>query len=177
MKKIFTLVLIVSAFLFACNNSDQSPASESGTSDQNIQNTEPAKPDGAAQLPATDNSGAMTTPPAPASLPPPSPQQATTAPGMNPPHGQPGHRCDIAVGAPLNSAPATPTAPSSSPSVTVNPGSNAPAMTPTAVPAPSAPSAAQASPATATTAPGMNPPHGQPGHDCSVPVGSPLPKK
>ncbi len=25
----------------------------------------------------------------------------TTAPGMNPPHGQPGHRCDIAVGAPL----------------------------------------------------------------------------
>lgn len=28
---------------------------------------------------------------------------APTKPGMNPPHGQPGHRCDIAVGAPLNS--------------------------------------------------------------------------
>ena len=26
--------------------------------------------------------------------------------GLNPPHGKPGHRCDIAVGAPLNSAPA-----------------------------------------------------------------------
>jgi len=26
---------------------------------------------------------------------------------MNPPHGQPGHRCEIAVGAPLNSQPAT----------------------------------------------------------------------
>lgn len=26
--------------------------------------------------------------------------------GLNPAHGQPGHRCDIAVGAPLNSAPA-----------------------------------------------------------------------
>jgi hypothetical protein len=26
-----------------------------------------------------------------------------TKPGMNPPHGQAGHRCDIAVGAPLNS--------------------------------------------------------------------------
>ena len=25
------------------------------------------------------------------------------AEGMNPPHGQPGHRCDIPVGAPLNS--------------------------------------------------------------------------
>ena len=29
-----------------------------------------------------------------------------TAPGMNPPHGQPGHRCEIPVGAPLNSKPA-----------------------------------------------------------------------
>ena len=27
--------------------------------------------------------------------------QTQTAPGMNPPHGQEGHRCDIAVGAPL----------------------------------------------------------------------------
>ncbi len=32
---------------------------------------------------------------------------ASTAPGMNPPHGQPGHRCDIAVGAPLDSPPGT----------------------------------------------------------------------
>lgn len=31
---------------------------------------------------------------------------ATVAPGLNPQHGQPGHRCDIAVGAPLNSKPA-----------------------------------------------------------------------
>jgi hypothetical protein len=29
-----------------------------------------------------------------------------TAPGMNPAHGQPGHRCDIPVGQPLNSQPA-----------------------------------------------------------------------
>jgi hypothetical protein len=28
---------------------------------------------------------------------------------MNPQHGQPGHRCDIAVGAPLNSKPAAAT--------------------------------------------------------------------
>ena len=26
------------------------------------------------------------------------------------------------------------------------------------------------------TKPGMNPPHGQPGHQCGIPVGSPLPK-
>ena len=36
------------------------------------------------------------------------PLQNKTAPGMNPPHGDPGHRCDIAVGALLNSAPAKP---------------------------------------------------------------------
>ena len=29
----------------------------------------------------------------------------TVAAGMNPQHGQPGHRCDIPVGAPLNSKP------------------------------------------------------------------------
>lgn len=33
--------------------------------------------------------------------PPPQPVQSQTAAGLNPPHGEPGHRCDIAVGAPL----------------------------------------------------------------------------
>ncbi|OYX80389.1 MAG: hypothetical protein B7Y83_18505 [Flavobacteriales bacterium 32-34-25] len=32
--------------------------------------------------------------------------KVVTAEGMNPPHGEKGHRCDIAVGAPLNSKPA-----------------------------------------------------------------------
>jgi hypothetical protein len=34
------------------------------------------------------------------------PTTTATAPGMNPAHGQPGHRCDIPVGQPLNSKPA-----------------------------------------------------------------------
>ncbi|MBP6432056.1 MAG: hypothetical protein KA319_09830 [Ferruginibacter sp.] len=33
------------------------------------------------------------------------PQPVQVAPGMNPAHGQPGHRCDIEVGKPLNSKP------------------------------------------------------------------------
>lgn len=74
-----------------------------------------------------------------------------TAPGMNPPHGQPGHRCDIPVGSPLNSKPATTAAPTGT-------------LTTTATP-------------TQATAPGMNPPHGQPGHRCDIPVGSPLNSK
>ena len=36
------------------------------------------------------------------------PVPTVTQPGMNPPHGQPNHRCDISVGAPLNSKPAPP---------------------------------------------------------------------
>ena len=76
---------------------------------------------------------------------------AATVPGMNPPHGQPGHRCDIAVGAPLNSPPAKP------------------ATTTTGQPV-----ITSSTPAQAKTAPGMNPAHGQPGHRCDIAVGAPL---
>jgi len=89
----------------------------------------------------------------------------TTAPGMNPPHGQPGHRCEIAVGAPLNSAPAAKSAAS-----TVTTSSPAISSTPAATTLP----AAVTQPT--VTAPGMNPPHGQPGHDCTIAVGAPLKK-
>ena len=79
---------------------------------------------------------------------------------MNPAHGEPGHRCDIPVGSPLsqpvqNPAAAAPT-PAAAPVI--------PQQT-TVVPQSTAPQA---------TAPGMNPPHGQPGHRCDIPVGSPL---
>jgi hypothetical protein len=77
--------------------------------------------------------------------------QTADATGMNPAHGQPGHRCDIAVGAPLNSAPTKPSTQNVSTAVTQ------PASTPTV-----------------KTAPGMNPPHGQPGHRCDIAVGASL---
>ncbi|GAB3819907.1 hypothetical protein [Pontibacter rugosus] len=67
---------------------------------------------------------------------------------LNPPHGEPNHRCDIQVGAPLNS-PATPSLRPVTPSF---------------------------NPAQGAVAPGTNPPHGQPGHDCAVAVGAPLNK-
>ena len=90
------------------------------------------------------NSGTTQSPPAFS-------QPSTIAPGMNPPHGQPGHRCDIAVGAPLDSPPGTGKTP------LVASQQNVPAQT-----------------TTPTTVPGMNPPHGQPGHRCDIPVGAPL---
>jgi uncharacterized protein YvpB len=78
---------------------------------------------------------------------------APVAKGMNPAHGQPGHRCDIAVGAPLNSKPA--------------PVAQAPATAATTV----------AAPAPVKVAKGMNPSHGQPGHRCDIAVGAPLNSK
>jgi hypothetical protein len=75
--------------------------------------------------------------------------------GMNPAHGQPGHRCDIAVGEPLNSPVAKTTAAPTTTTTTVTP-------------------AAVTSAATTKTAPGMNPAHGQPGHRCDISVGAPL---
>lgn len=105
--------------------------------------------------------------------------------GMNPSHGQPGHRCDIAVGAPLNSAPGKGNVQQVKPNSTtlssanLTPGtvtSNGATITTTHNTTPSAtPNAAPITPI--VTAPGMNPPHGQEGHDCAVAVGAPLPKK
>lgn len=72
---------------------------------------------------------------------------------LNPEHGQPNHRCDIAVSAPLNS-----------PSQQVQ--QTAPATQ--ALPV-------QAKPVINTSGTvTINPPHGEPGHDCAIPVGQPL---
>lgn len=100
-------------------------------------------------------------------------QVAATKPGMNPPHGQPGHQCGIPVGAPLNSnansAPATPKAGSATTTQQMT-------ITPPAQTTSSAPAILNPNTAGTVTEPGMNPPHGEPGHQCGIPVGSPLPK-
>lgn len=100
-------------------------------------------------------------------------QQVAAAPvtvgkGMNPAHGQPGHRCDIAVGAPLNSAPAQPQA-TQNKSFTVTPAQVGAANVKEIKG-----NTAQLTSGSTKTAPGMNPPHGQPGHRCDIAVGAPL---
>jgi hypothetical protein len=97
-----------------------------------------------------------------------------TAPELNPPHGQPFHRCDIPVGSPLNAA-----APAKSASVQTAPQVNRTGMSPTLENAarlnnpqannPTAPTVAN------TSKPKLNPPHGQPFHRCDIAVGSALP--
>lgn len=74
---------------------------------------------------------------------------------LNPQHGLPGHRCDIPVGAPLNSTA------SAQQMTTQNTSQNTT-------------QSSTVSPIRVDQTPRVNPPHGQPGHDCSVPVGAEL---
>lgn len=152
MRKIFSSAMIGGLLFAGCNNSDSS------TNNISFDSSIVTQPKAVTQI--TDSSTAVQntiqTLPAPTTTPATTVSTntttATTAPGMNPPHGQPGHRCDIAVGAPLNSPPGKAvTAPATQPVVT---------STTTTPPV--------------KTAPGMNPPHGQPGHRCDIAVGAPL---
>lgn len=135
MKQVVLLGLLT--VMIACNSSE-------GEGNVELNNTTPAiQPIGTAKV--ADSNTAT-----------PVPATTTTTAALNPAHGMPGHRCDIAVGAPLNS-PANATAPAS---VQMNTApQSAPAM--------------QVAPST-TGKILINPPHGQPGHDCSVEVGKPL---
>lgn len=92
-----------------------------------------------------------------------------TPAGMNPPHGQPKHRCDIPVGAPLSTAATKTTTPAKTTTVV-----STPVMTNTAN---SVPPLLATTPEAAPTPEGMNPPHGQAKHRCDIAVGAPLPKE
>lgn len=112
-------------------------------------------------------------PQAPVTIPAPSTintTPVTTGKGLNPEHGKPGHRCDIAVGAPLDSKPAAVTNTPASP-VTISPNATLPkpvSVTPSPATNPTTP---------AITGAGLNPEHGKPGHRCDIAVGAPLPKQ
>jgi flagellum-specific peptidoglycan hydrolase FlgJ len=95
------------------------------------------------------------------------PQQVTTQPGqkLNPPHGQPDHDCKIPVGAPLGSGSGNSNA---KPAATQM--QQMPVQPSNVVQGQQTPN----KPVTAKPGEKLNPPHGQPGHDCKIPVGSPL---
>jgi len=108
----------------------------------------------------------------------PSPSTNNAGVMINPPHGEPGHRCEIPVGAPLNSQP-TNTTPqvTSIPSPSTNSATNLAnnPMAPTIDNAKRLNSTQPRSTTTTQNSGRINPPHGQPGHRCDIPVGSPLP--
>ena len=96
---------------------------------------------------------------------------------LNPPHGEPGHRCDIAVGAPLpndgNVIAQTQTQAQPVSSADAKPvvSGGMPQVQQVQVAQP------QTQQAVATKGQKLNPPHGQPGHRCDIPVGAPLNSK
>lgn len=92
-----------------------------------------------------------------------------TPPELNPPHGQPFHRCDIPVGSTLNSAAPAKTSPAINRTGTSPTLENAARLNNPQANNPTAPTVANGTP------PKLNPPHGQPFHRCDIAVGSPLP--
>lgn len=83
-------------------------------------------------------------------------QNPETTAAVNPAHGQPGHRCEIPVGAPLDQE-AGESGTTTQQQQPATSGNTSPVRK-----------------NNSTATPTKNPPHGQPGHDCSVPVGADL---
>ncbi|MCW3075267.1 MAG: hypothetical protein JWP69_2336 [Flaviaesturariibacter sp.] len=159
MKNLAAALFLATAFFVSCNSDDRSATETTTTIDSSTLNT----PLDTVSTPAVNDTSTTTsqpttkviqsTPPVVVAAPNLAPSSKATG-ALNPAHGQPGHRCDIAVGAPLNSAPAK--APVSG-VIPTNPTLN---------------QTTTAAPANGTAR--LNPPHGQPGHDCGTEVGKPL---
>jgi hypothetical protein len=184
MKNILIALVVASVLFVSCKKEETAVTPEANKEESVFSDSfsgpidTAAVPTATATTPVTNGNPTMMTTTQTATVSAPAP----VAKGMNPAHGQPGHRCEIPVGAPLNSAPgkasvqpikSTSTTISSSDlkagTVTTN------GATITTVNNNPTPNAGPIAPT--VTAPGMNPPHGQEGHDCAVAVGAPLPKK
>jgi hypothetical protein len=161
--KLYSLSLILIAALFSCSQKNEkdeidesllNAAKEIKPVDSTLATSNTVQPANAVVNPLAPpaNTAPVFTTPAQAQTQP--AQPVATGP-LNPAHGQPGHRCDINVGAPLNSKP--PALPNANPATTISTG----AVNTTAQ----------------KTLPGMNPAHGEPGHRCDIAVGAPLNSK
>jgi len=138
----YTLLLAISSIVWFGCNSESAETTGPIPANQNIQQPAASVPFG------TDTNSLQSLPGTPTTLPSP------TSSNLNPPHGQPGHRCDIEVGKPLDSKPIQASIPPSS-----NP------QTITTLPQ---------QPTTLPSGGNVNPAHGQPGHRCDIAVGAPL---
>ena len=90
--------------------------------------------------------------------------QNSGKPALNPPHGEPYHRCDIAVGAPIDSP-----APVQNQPTVVQQQNTAVNFDTNPIGSGSASANQNSGPK-----PSVNPPHGEPYHRCDIQVGAPL---
>lgn len=92
---------------------------------------------------------------------------ANSSAQLNPPHGEPGHVCEIPVGQPLDGSGGTNTPPEATQSLQMGNGMD---MAPQTMTIPDQSTSTQTLPSGTP-----NPAHGEPGHVCAVSVGAPLP--
>lgn len=135
-SKTILIPLFVAAVTISCQNNEKKNVTEE-VSEQSEMTLDQKKQQLESATPASSSDAAA--------LPPGS---------VNPPHGQPGHRCDIPVGAPLDES-------GSQNNVSVEPTQT--------------PSTPPANPGNTGPKPELNPAHGQPWHRCDIKVGDPLP--
>lgn len=172
-KSILILSALAATLAFACNDAPKEesttettttettlePANEAVASDEAIPMDQPVMDPAAASAPAASSSGKR----------------------LNPPHGEPGHVCELPVGEPLpdNNVPGGIKVQTPPPASMQDPNAGKPSSpAPVSIMNQSTQPAQTIQPAAApgNTAAGMNPPHGEPGHDCAIPVGAPLKK-
>lgn len=148
--KILPVIITTFALLVSCEKSAQSTTDTAST----VAKTAAETPASTAPS-ANTNAGTVAT--------------NSAKPALNPAHGEPHHRCDIAVGAPIDSQPA---AQNAAPQAVQQGGAPANAFNTNPIAPTKAPSAA---PVTATgPKPALNPAHGEPHHRCDLQVGAPL---
>ena len=155
MKRVTLMIFAAAALAVSCKNTKNTEAQKSVTETATAPETK-SQENVATQTSAPENTTVAS-------------NTASDKPALNPPHGQPYHRCDIAVGAPIDSpAPVQNAAPQvTQPQSAPNAGFNTNPISPSLAP-----------PVTSTAdigpKPALNPPHGQPHHRCDLQVGAPL---
>lgn len=145
LKKITILTASV-ALLYSCGKTKTSTTETASQTSDSVA----VRNDSASAIPAGETAS-VTAPGSVSSV-----VSTSGKPALNPAHGQPYHRCEIAVGAPIDSAPAQQNAAQQTPSI----------LSPTIAPAPQSQAIGPK--------PAMNPAHGEPHHRCDLAVGAPL---
>lgn len=155
MKRVTLMIFAAAALAVSCKNTKNTEVQKSVTQTATAPETK-----------SQENVATQTSTPENTAIPS---NTASDKPALNPPHGQPYHRCDIAVGAPIDSpAPVQNAAPQvAQPQSAPNAGFNTNPISPSLAPPVS--STADIGPK-----PALNPPHGQPHHRCDLQVGAPL---
>src|SRR5512139_384240 len=97
MKRLnISLAILFMVFIMACDQSAKTKSSDNSVSKS-------AKAQAAPAQSQSSGTASVSKENIPEAIPPYATPNLSASEDLNPPHGQPGHRCDIAVGAPLDS--------------------------------------------------------------------------